>query len=87
MASPCCSTRSRTSASPTSSLPLAGPYRPVAVACGIVALYLLLAVWASSKLQRRIGYRLWRRLHVLAFAVYGLSVLHGALAGSDAGTS
>jgi hypothetical protein len=67
-------------------VPFATHYRPVWMSLGIVALYLLLAVWVSSRLRRRIGHRLWRRIHVLAFAVYAAATLHGLGTGSDTRT-
>jgi hypothetical protein len=67
-------------------VPFASHYRPVWMSLGIVAVYLLLAVWVSSRLRRRIGYRLWRQIHVLAFAVYGAATLHGLGTGSDTRT-
>jgi hypothetical protein len=67
-------------------VPFASHYRPVWMSLGIVALYLLVAVWVSSRLRRRIGHRLWRRIHVLAFGVYGAATLHGLGTGSDTRT-
>jgi hypothetical protein len=67
-------------------VPFASHYRPVWMSLGIVALYLLLAVWISSRLRRRIGHRVWRQIHVLAFAVYGAATLHGLGTGSDTRT-
>lgn len=67
-------------------VPFASHYRPVWMSLGIVALYLLLAVWISSRLRRRIGHRLWRQIHVLAFGVYGAATLHGIGTGSDTRT-
>ena len=64
-------------------VPFASHYRPIWMGLGIVALYLLLAVWVSTRLRRRIGHRLWRQIHVLAFAVYGAATLHGLGTGSD----
>ena len=67
-------------------VPFATHYRPVWMSLGIVALYLLLAVWVSSRLRHRIGHRLWRQIHVLAFAVYAAATLHGLGTGSDTRT-
>ena len=67
-------------------VPFASHYRPVWMSLGIVALYLLLAVWVSSRLRRRIGHRLWRQIHVLAFAVYAAATVHGLGTGSDTRT-
>jgi DMSO/TMAO reductase YedYZ heme-binding membrane subunit len=67
-------------------IPFASHYRPLWMGLGIVALYLLLAVWISTRLRQRIGHRLWRQIHVLAFAVYGAATLHGLGTGSDTRT-
>lgn len=66
-------------------VPFHSSYRPLGMALGIVASYLALALWLSSRLQRRIGWRAWRALHHLAFAVYAGAVSHTLLTGEDAG--
>jgi DMSO/TMAO reductase YedYZ heme-binding membrane subunit len=67
-------------------VPFASHYRPVWMSLGIVALYLLLAVWLSSQLRARIGHRTWRSIHVLAYGVYGTATVHGLGTGSDTRT-
>jgi methionine sulfoxide reductase heme-binding subunit len=67
-------------------VPFVSHYRPLWMGLGIVALYLLLAVWATTLLRRRIGHRAWRRTHVLAFAVYAAATVHGLGTGSDTRT-
>lgn len=64
-------------------VPFTTTYRPLWVALGIIGLYLLLAVWVSSLLQRRLRYRTWRGLHYLSFAAFPLVTLHGLLAGTN----
>ncbi len=64
-------------------VPLLAPYRPVAVAAGIISLYSLLAIHASFALRSRIGPRAWRALHFLSFAAYLGATAHGLLAGTD----
>jgi predicted ferric reductase len=66
-------------------VPFLSDWRPLPVALGIVALDLALAVWITTLLRARIGYRRWRRLHTLAFVVYGAALLHGLLVGTDTG--
>jgi predicted ferric reductase len=66
-------------------LPFVSHYRPLWMACGIVALYLGIAIGVSTWLRPKIGYTLWRRLHVLTFAVYALTTVHGIVAGSNTG--
>ncbi len=58
-------------------------YRPVAVAAGVIGAWLFLAVTASFWLRRRIGMRMWRRLHWLTYALFAIATIHGATAGTD----
>jgi hypothetical protein len=64
-------------------VPFASHYRRLWVALGIVAGYLLLAVWASEYVRGRIGYAWWRRLHFGAFGVFALATVHGIATGTD----
>ena len=59
------------------------PYRPLATALGTLAAEGMLLVYVSFPLRRRIGTRTWRRLHWLAYAVFGLATVHGLAAGSS----
>ncbi len=65
-------------------VPLASSYRPVAVALGVISLDLLIAVIVTSLLRERIGRRVWRAVHWLAYAAWPMAVLHSLTAGSDA---
>ena len=67
-------------------VPFASRWRPDAVAYGIVALYLLLAVELTSRLQRRLPRRLWRGTHYLSFPLWVLVTVHLLTAGTDAGS-
>lgn len=64
-------------------VPLTSTYRPVAVAWGITALYVLAAVVVTSVLKTRIRYRWWRYVHTSTFVVFALTVLHALTAGTD----
>jgi len=64
-------------------VPGLAPYRPAAVAVGVLAFHVALVVHASFGWRKRIGVRAWRTLHVASFAVFGAAVAHGLLAGSD----
>ncbi|MCE9575898.1 MAG: ferric reductase-like transmembrane domain-containing protein [Deltaproteobacteria bacterium] len=64
-------------------VPFAARYRPVAVAAGVLAAWLAVAVHLSFGLRKRIGPRWWRRLHHATFALFALAVAHGLAAGSD----
>lgn len=67
-------------------VPFASSYRPLATTLGGLALYTLLTVLVSTRYRTQIGYRRWRQIHGLAFATYAAALLHGLLAGTDAGT-
>ena len=64
-------------------VPLASAYRPGAVAWGIVATYLLLAVEVTSWLMRRIPRRFWHSVHLTSFGVFVAASIHGFQAGAD----
>jgi predicted ferric reductase len=67
-------------------VPGASSYRPLAVGLGVVAAELLVALALTNRYRKRIGHRVWRRLHMLNLAVWALALLHGLTAGTDAST-
>lgn len=67
-------------------LPLVSHYRPVWMALGIVTFYLGLAIGLSTWIRPRIGYRWWRRLHILTLGIFALATIHGLGTGSDTQT-
>jgi len=64
-------------------VPFASPYRPVAVAVGVIALYGSAVVTASFYLKRFIGQKGWRVLHYATFGLFLGAMVHGLLAGTD----
>ena len=64
-------------------VPFASPYRPFWLGLGTVAFDLVLALIATSLLRNRIGPRLWRGTHWLAYACWPIAVVHGMGTGSD----
>jgi predicted ferric reductase len=64
-------------------IPLAAPYRPTAVAMGVIALYLSIVITGSFYVRARLGQRAWRAIHTASFATYVLATGHGVLAGSS----
>ena len=58
-------------------------YRPAAVAAGVVAAWLMVLITASFRVRKRIGVRMWRRLHWFTYALFGLATVHGITAGTD----
>ena len=64
-------------------VPGASPYRPVAVALGVVAAELMALVVVSFSVRKLIGRKAWRLLHWSTFGIFALATVHGLLAGSD----
>jgi DMSO/TMAO reductase YedYZ heme-binding membrane subunit len=64
-------------------IPFASPYKTFWLSLGAVALDLLLALVVTSLVRDRLGYRVWRRLHWLAYACWPVAVAHGLGIGTD----
>jgi sulfoxide reductase heme-binding subunit YedZ len=64
-------------------VPGASPYRPAAVAVGVVGAELMALIYVSFFLRRRIGARNWRRLHWATYLVFLLATVHGLASGTD----
>jgi methionine sulfoxide reductase heme-binding subunit len=65
-------------------VPFATSWHPAAVACGIVAMYLLLAVELTSLARAQLPRRIWRAIHFASFPLFFIATLHGITAGTDA---
>jgi hypothetical protein len=66
-------------------IPMASSWKPGAVAFGIVAFYLLLAIEITSLAMRRLPRSVWRWVHRSSFVLFGFATYHGIVAGTDAG--
>jgi sulfoxide reductase heme-binding subunit YedZ len=64
-------------------VPYAAPWRPGAVAAGVVAGWLSLTLAVSFRLRKWIGQKGWRRLHYASFAAFALALGHALLVGTD----
>jgi len=64
-------------------LPFLGIYRPFWLGLGALAFDLLIAIAVTSFLRRRLGHRVWRITHWLAYACWPVALLHGLGTGSD----
>jgi hypothetical protein len=65
-------------------VPFASSWHPFAVAWGVVAMYVLLAVELTSLARHRLPQRLWRTLHVASLPLFVLATIHYVAAGTDA---
>jgi sulfoxide reductase heme-binding subunit YedZ len=66
-------------------VPFVMSYRTAFTGVGILAGYLAALLGLSFYVRRRIGARLWRRLHRLTVLVYVMGLVHTLGAGTDAG--
>jgi predicted ferric reductase len=64
-------------------VPLASKWKPGPTAWGIVAIYLLIAVEATSLVMNRIPRRVWRAIHFTSFALFVTATIHLLQAGTD----
>jgi sulfoxide reductase heme-binding subunit YedZ len=64
-------------------LPLASPYRTLAIGLGALAVDLGGAVLVTSLVRQRLGYRAWRAVHWLAYLAWPAAFGHAVAAGND----
>jgi sulfoxide reductase heme-binding subunit YedZ len=65
-------------------IPFVSPYRRLWLGLGTVAFDLLLALVITSLLRTRLGFRMWRAVHWLAYASWPIALMHSFGTGSDA---
>jgi hypothetical protein len=64
-------------------VPFASAWRPVAVAWGVIALWILLAVEATSLLMKHLPRRVWHAIHLSSFVLFFAATTHAITAGTD----
>lgn len=64
-------------------IPFTGPYRPEWVGVGQVTFYLMVVVYASFSVRRRIGQRVWRLVHYTTLLLFAGATAHGLMSGTD----
>jgi DMSO/TMAO reductase YedYZ heme-binding membrane subunit len=65
-------------------VPFTGSWHPVAVAWGIVGMYLLVAIEITSLLRHRMSKRAWHAVHLLSYFLFATTTVHMLTAGTDA---
>src|SRR5260221_3231931 len=65
-------------------VPFTGSWHPLAVAWGIVGLYLLPAIEITSLPRSRISKRAWHTVHLLSYFLFATTTVHMLSAGTDA---
>jgi len=66
-------------------IPGLSSYRPNSVAIGVLTAELMVVVYASFSMRKRIGFKNWRRLHWVSYGLFAGGTAHGLLSGSDSG--
>ncbi len=64
-------------------IPFTSSYLPLQIGLGAVALDLIIAVIITSLLRARIGRRVWRGVHWLAYAAYPVALVHSITSATD----
>jgi predicted ferric reductase len=64
-------------------VPFASSWHPLAVAWGIVAMYLLVAIEITSLLRHKISNKMWHAIHLCSYILFGMVTIHFATAGTD----
>lgn len=64
-------------------VPFAGSWHPVAVAWGIVGMYLLAAIEITSLVRNRLSKRTWHAVHLLSYFLFATTTIHMLTAGTD----
>ena len=64
-------------------IPLASPYRPLWIGLGAVSLDMMIALIITSLARARIGRRLWRGVHWLAYAAWPVALAHSIGSSAD----
>ena len=65
-------------------VPGAASWNPGAVAWGVVAFYLLVAVQVTSMMMKKIPRKWWKWIHMSSYALLWTGLVHGLQAGTDA---
>lgn len=64
-------------------VPGASRYEPLAVAIGVLSLYVMIAVQATSYMRHRLSKRAWRAVHLLSYGLVWGAAIHAGMAGTD----
>ena len=64
-------------------VPWGSPYKPFWTGVGVIAMYLLVLTNLSFYIRKKIGPRVWRRLHYASPLLFVAATMHGLGAGTD----
>ncbi len=65
-------------------IPFISDYQPVLSGLGTIAFYLFLIVFLTSDIWiRKMGFSVWKKVHIAVLPAWVISLVHGILIGSD----
>jgi sulfoxide reductase heme-binding subunit YedZ len=64
-------------------VPFASGWRPIAVAWGVISLWILVAVEVTSLLMRHLPRKVWHAIHLSSFGLFFAATAHAVTAGTD----
>jgi len=64
-------------------VPFSSTWNPTAIAVGIVALYMLIAIELTALAMKKLSRKWWRDVHIASYFVFWSVSIHGALTGTD----
>lgn len=64
-------------------VPFASSWQPNAVALGVFAMYMLIAVQVTSWAMKKLSRRIWRSIHMLSYVAFIMVTWHAITAGTD----
>lgn len=67
--------------------PRAGAYKGFYLWLGTFSTDVMIAIVVTSLLRHRLSHRMWRSLHVAAYASWAMGLLHGIMIGTDTTTT
>src|SRR2546423_1952002 len=65
-------------------IPFSSSYRTIWLSLGVIAMYMVIAIILTSLSRPFFGYRTWRLIHWLTYAMWPVALIHGIGTGSDA---
>ena len=68
----------------TALIPFAASWRPVPMALGVISMYLVVALIATSLLRKHLGQRAWKLVHWTSYLMWPMALAHTVTAGTDA---
>jgi predicted ferric reductase len=64
-------------------IPFAAKKDPMEIGLGVIAMYIIFLLVLSSDLLKRLGKKVWRSVHYLAFPAFLMALYHGISIGTD----